>query len=53
VSYFLKPARRMSTLNEGWFRVPVMLRGRTVPAPFFSKSGSTALSRKDLISVVV
>ena len=34
-------ARRMSTLNEGWSRVPVMLRGRRVPAPFFSKSGST------------
>ena len=51
--HLLKMARRMSTLKEGWSRVPVTLRGRTVPAPCFSKSGSTALSRKDLIPVVV
>src|SRR5579875_769794 len=42
-----------SSPKEGGSFVPVILIGRTVPAPFRVNSGSTAFSKSDLIPVVI
>lgn len=49
----LVSVRLMSRPNEGCSRLPVIVMGRTAPAPFFLNKGSTAFRRKDLIPVVV
>jgi hypothetical protein len=43
----------ISTRNDGSSRVPMILMGRTVPAPSRSKSGLIGFSKSDLIPLVV